>query len=104
MAITWNPTPQVANDTVHLDDLQISFKRTIKVPDNNKSSALPPSLGNFPLYEVKNYLDTLPDDLVGKGGLFLPMYRKCYPKYYVQDVVTRTSLMLINTQNVRLCG
>lgn len=78
MATTWNPTPLVLNDTVQLDDLRISFKRTIKVPDNKKSSALPPDLGNLPLYWVKSYLKTLPDDLIAKGGLFLPMYRKCF--------------------------
>ncbi|OCK93017.1 uncharacterized protein K441DRAFT_495920, partial [Cenococcum geophilum 1.58] len=58
------------------DDLQISFQRTVRVPDNKDTSALPPSLGEFPLYEVKNYVNKLPENMSAKGGLFMPLYRK----------------------------
>ena len=54
----------------------IRFKRTVRVPDNNQVSKLPPSLGNFPLYKVKDYADKLPTEMAQKGGLFLPIYRK----------------------------
>lgn len=54
----------------------ISFERTIRVSDNENASDLPPSLGKFPLYHVKNYADKLPPHMASNGGLFMPMYRK----------------------------
>lgn len=56
--------------------LVISFKRTIRVPDNKELSELPPDLGNFPLYKVQDYADRLPKSMVEKGGAFFPMYQK----------------------------
>ncbi|KAH8595364.1 hypothetical protein B0O99DRAFT_155247 [Bisporella sp. PMI_857] len=73
---TPNLTNELKDNTVHLHDLQISFRRTIRVPDNAQSSKLPPSLGKFPLYQVKSYRSQLPPEMVAKGGLFFPMYQK----------------------------
>lgn len=67
----------------------ISFKRTIRVPDNDDQiSALPPDMGNFPLYRVKDYETRLPKDLVQKGGLFLPIYRKLEESSLVRSSLT----------------
>lgn len=64
-------------DEVLIDGkLRIAFHRTIRVPDNQETSWLPPSLGNFELKPVSKYLKTLPAEMAAKGGLFLPMYRK----------------------------
>ncbi|KAI1504093.1 hypothetical protein F5X99DRAFT_406474 [Biscogniauxia marginata] len=74
-AITVN---HVGNN-VHLykpQNLQIYFQRTIRVPDNLGTSQLPPGLGDFPLYQVKDYASRLPADMVARGGVFLPMYQK----------------------------
>jgi hypothetical protein len=76
MVLTWNPIPSVATDTIRLDDLRISFVRTVRVPDGDGTTALPQGLGNLPPYEVKNYVNRLPEHMAVKGGLFLPMYRK----------------------------
>jgi hypothetical protein len=73
---SWVPTRQLANNELHIDDLEISFQRTLRVPDNHESSHLPPSFGKFPVYEVKDYKHKLPRKIAAKGGLFLPMYRK----------------------------
>ena len=54
--------------------LEISFRRTVRVPDNNEVCALPPDLGRFPLYKVKDYAATLTSNMIEKGGLFLPMH------------------------------
>lgn len=59
------------------ESLQISFQRTIRVPDNAHYSALPPGIGQFPLYSVASFKNKVPADMALKGGLFLPMYRKC---------------------------
>ena len=55
--------------------LDISFQRTIRVPDGKGDSELPPGMGTFPLYSVANYSEKLPKDMAAKGGLFFPMYR-----------------------------
>lgn len=69
------------NDTAHIfgpsaGSLDISFQRTLRVPDNQGPNYLPPSLGTFPLYSVANFQKTLPADMAAKGGLLFPMYRK----------------------------
>ena len=73
--IAWSPVPVAGADSVRIDDLEIIFHRTVRVPDNNQTSALPPSLGRFPLLQVKDYVKMLPATMASKGGLFLPMYR-----------------------------
>lgn len=70
------------NDTIqiigsHRRILQISFQRTVRVPDDQGENNLPPSLGTFPLYSVSKFRHTMPADMAAKGGLFLPMYREC---------------------------
>ena len=69
-----------ANDVVRisrgrLEELDISFQRTIRVPDGKGDSELPPSMGTFPLYSVANYAEKLPKEMAAKGGVFFPMYR-----------------------------
>ena len=56
--------------------LRISFHRTVRVPDDNEQHALPPSLGRFPLFNVEAFKTSLPQDMVEKGGMFLPMYQR----------------------------
>jgi hypothetical protein len=56
------------------EKLKISFRRTIRVPDNQDVSVLPPNLGKFPLHKVREHAFNLPNDMVEKGGLFLPMH------------------------------
>ena len=57
------------------DDLRISFRRTIRVPDNHQTSCLPPDLGAFPLKPISGYANKITAEMVAKGGLFFPMYR-----------------------------
>lgn len=68
------------NDTIHVsseryDSLDVSFQRTVRVPDNNEENFLPPSLGTFPLYSVANFEEKLDSHMGVKGGIFFPMYR-----------------------------
>jgi hypothetical protein len=58
------------------DDLRISFRRTVRVPDNNQTSKLPPDLGAFPLKAVSDHKSKMNASMTAKGGLFFPMYRK----------------------------
>lgn len=68
----------IVNADSNCQRLDISFKRTIRVPDNVEISTLPPELGTFPLYKVKDFASRLHPDLAARGGVFLPMYRASY--------------------------
>jgi hypothetical protein len=56
--------------------LDISFHRTIRMPDDDKLHQLPGSLGTFPIYNVSAYADHLPANIVEQGGVFLPMWQR----------------------------
>lgn len=56
--------------------LDISFHRTIRMPDDDKVHQLPGSLGAFPLFNVSAYAGQLPDNIVQQGGVFLPMWQR----------------------------
>jgi hypothetical protein len=56
--------------------LEITFHRTVRMPDDDKLHQLPASLGVFPLFNVNAYADSLPSELVHQGGVFLPMWQR----------------------------
>ncbi|KAK5659860.1 hypothetical protein OQA88_13323 [Cercophora sp. LCS_1] len=57
------------------DEMVISFMRTVRIPEDNKIYKLPPSLGNFPLFDVRPFSERLPASMATQGGIFLPMYQ-----------------------------
>lgn len=59
-----------------LDYLEISLRRTVRVPDNGIAYDLPPDCGAFPIYSVDAYKESLPQSMTAKGGLFIPIYGK----------------------------
>ncbi|KAI1044974.1 hypothetical protein LB505_014126 [Fusarium chuoi] len=69
----WTPKVTVS-EGVTLDDLTITFRRTIRVPDNKNTSGLPPDQGAFPLFKIQDYARTFPLSMAQKGGMFIPMY------------------------------
>ncbi|OLN83089.1 hypothetical protein CCHL11_09645 [Colletotrichum chlorophyti] len=58
------------------DALTMQLHRTIRVPDNRDINSLPPSLGTFPLFKVRDYARRMPEDMAKKGGIFFPMYQR----------------------------
>lgn len=56
--------------------LNIRFHRTVRLPDDDKDYNLPASLGTFPLFNISKFTSTMSQDVIEKGGFFLPMYRK----------------------------
>ena len=56
--------------------LGISFRRTVRVPDNYDKYQLPPDYGPFPLYSVKAFEDDVSVGMKRKGGVFFPMHSK----------------------------
>jgi hypothetical protein len=54
----------------------ISFHRTLRIPDDGKTYPLPPSLGNFSLHKVDDYLDRVPEEWKKTGGVFICMHQR----------------------------
>jgi hypothetical protein len=63
-------------DEVH-DNARISidFQRTLRIPDDGKSYALPPGLGRFPIRHVDDFAERVPEAWRRHGGVMLPMYQ-----------------------------
>lgn len=57
-------------------DFELSFQRTLRIPDDNKIYPLPPGLGCFPIRRVVDYADRVPEAWREQGGVFLPMYQR----------------------------
>lgn len=74
-SIVVDVAPHVAQD-YRPQNLQISFRRTIRVPDNAGKAALPPDLGSFPLFKVRDFASSLPLPMARQGGVFIPMYQR----------------------------
>ena len=58
------------------DNFSLSFQRTLRIPDDDKTYPLPPSLGTFPICRVEDYSDTVPSSWLEHGGVFIPMYQR----------------------------
>lgn len=55
--------------------LNITFHRTLRIPDDDKTYPLPPGLGTFPMAHVDDYHDRVPAKWMEHGGIMLPMYQ-----------------------------
>jgi hypothetical protein len=55
--------------------LTISFKRTLRVPDDGTRYPLPSGLGKFPLEDVDDYRQAVPKSWIEHGGVMLPLYQ-----------------------------
>ncbi len=55
--------------------LQVTFQRTLRIPDDDRTYPLPPGLGAFPLRHVDDYAERLPEAWVRHGGVMLPMFQ-----------------------------
>ena len=53
----------------------ISFSRTLRIPDDNRSHPLPPGFSRFPLRHVDDHASQVPAEWWRHGGVFLPMYQ-----------------------------
>ena len=66
------------DDILSVGDVKITFERTLRIPDDNKTYPIPPSLGKFPLVQVQDYLasDAIPHHWKTEKGVMLPMWQK----------------------------
>jgi hypothetical protein len=55
--------------------LQISFYRTLRIPDDGRTYPLPAGLGLFPLHDVDEFQQSVPPLWLERGGVLMPMYQ-----------------------------
>jgi hypothetical protein len=63
--------PQIDEET----SFSIDFRRTLRIPDTDKTYSLPPGLGSFPLRHVEDHAEKLPAQTTSSGGVILPMWQ-----------------------------
>ncbi len=56
--------------------VSIAFQRTLRIPDDGREYPLPPGLGAFPIFRVKDYVSRVPASWRERGGVFIPMYQR----------------------------
>jgi hypothetical protein len=54
----------------------VTFQRTLRIPDDGKTYPLPPTLGRFPVHQVKEYANRIPREWKERGGVLMPMYQR----------------------------
>lgn len=55
--------------------LEVSFQRTLRIPDNGQTYYLPPGLGEFPLRHLDDFAGRVPRSWLKRGGVLMPMYQ-----------------------------
>ena len=55
--------------------LTIKFERTMRLPDDDYTYALPTGLGQLPLRSVDDFPETAPASWIKKGGVVMPLHR-----------------------------
>ncbi len=55
---------------------ELTFQRTLRIPDDGREYPLPPGLGSFPLRRVADYADRVPAEWREAGGFFLPIHQR----------------------------
>jgi len=55
--------------------LEVTFQRTLRIPDDDADYPLPPGLGAFPLRHVDDFAAGVPQGWLERGGVMMPMYQ-----------------------------
>lgn len=55
--------------------LEITFQRTLRIPDDGTDYPLPPGFGAFPLRHVDDFAARVPEGWLERGGVVMPMYQ-----------------------------
>jgi len=55
--------------------LTVEFQRTLRIPDDGTTYALPPGLGRFPVRHVDDFPAQVPPKWIEHGGVMFPMYQ-----------------------------
>ena len=67
----------LADDAIRVGEhFQITFQRTLRIPDDGRTYPLPPGLGRFPVYRCGSYGAKIAAHLQGEDCYFIPMYQR----------------------------
>ena len=69
---------ELNNNELQIGAAKITFQRTLKIPDDDKTYPLPPGLGAFNIVRVEDYMtsDGLPQKWKKRKGIIIPMWQK----------------------------
>ncbi|MEP6921474.1 MAG: hypothetical protein ABI967_10145 [bacterium] len=71
------PSVSIESEAIRVGEhFSLSFKRTLRIPDDGTEHQTPPNFGVFPIYRVSDYADRLPESWRREGGVFIPMYQR----------------------------
>jgi tetratricopeptide (TPR) repeat protein len=57
--------------------LSVTFRRTLRVPEDGKDYPLPPGFKDpFPIFRVQDYAEKVPRHWLKEGGFFIPMHQR----------------------------
>jgi len=67
----------IDGDAVRIgQNAQISFNRTLRIPEDGRDYPLPAGFGRLPICRVEDYADKVPSNWLREGGFFIPLYQK----------------------------
>ena len=66
------------NNTIYIGDrFSLTFQRTLRIPEDDKTYPLPPGLGAFPVQRVADFAERLPASWSSaEEALFIPLYQR----------------------------
>ena len=68
---------QIEPESIRIDNqFVVSFKRTLRIPEDGKLHKTPPNFGVFPIYRVEEFAERLPESWQRQSGTFIPMYQR----------------------------
>ena len=64
---------KLKGSTLNIGDARIQFQRTLRIPDDNKTYPLPPSLGQLELCKTQDFMnsDGLPAQWANRKGVII---------------------------------
>jgi len=66
---------ETGHETIRIGPhFEVSFQRTLRIPDDGNDYPLPPGLGRLPVRRVEDYLETAPALWRKHGGVFIPLH------------------------------
>lgn len=67
---------QIGAESIRIGNrFAVSFKRTLRIPDDGKQHKPPPNFGVFPIYRVEDYTANIPARW-NREDVFIPMYQR----------------------------
>jgi len=68
---------QIEPESVRIDShFVVSFKRTLRLPEDGTLHKTPPNFGVFPIYRVEEFAERLPKNWQRERSVFIPMYQR----------------------------